>query len=83
MVGKDNCDHRLTHGHKTRQQAGVVTPFRPDRRRLTIASDGRLLPGKAAGWLDGGPQHNRHPGTDAAQHSAVAIGTGQNSSPGL
>jgi len=83
MVCKDNCDHGFTHGHKTRQQARIVSSFRADRRRLTISRDGWLLSGKAAGRLDGGPQHNWHPGTDAAQHSAVAVGTRQYSGPGL
>ena len=73
VIGEDDGDHGFSHGDEARQQAGIVAALCADRGWQAIASHGGLFFGETAGRLDGGSQNNRHAGTDASEHSAVAI----------
>ena len=73
VIGENDGDHGFSHGYEARQQAGIVAALCPDRGWQAIASHGRLFFGQTAGRLDGGPQNDRHAGTDASEHSAVAV----------
>lgn len=73
VIGEHDGDHGFSHGDKARQQARIVAALCADRRWQAIASYGCLFFGETAGRLYGSSQDDRHAGTDAAQHSTVAV----------
>ena len=76
MIREHKSHHRFGHGHKPRKQARIVTPRHLDRGRFAFGGDRRLFAGDTAGRLDRGVQDDRHARRDAAQNTAVTIGSG-------
>jgi hypothetical protein len=62
MVDQNQSDHGFGHGHSTRSDAGIVSPFDPDFSFFAFLGDGILLA------IDGGCGFHHH-----AHHDIVTV----------